>query len=243
MDDRKKLIDRIKALMSKTTENGCTEAEAMIALEKARKLMDEHDIASADVTFDGEKPGEGCVDHSRRDRIPFNLAENIAQFCNCRAWHTHRRHDAQATTTFFGLESDVMFAKFLLSTLSQFVRSAADDYMKERKKTGDRGASIQARNGFIFGCCNRINIRLRAMKAASDAASPIVGGTALVVVKNALVEQAYAELNMKLKKAHESKATLDPMAFISGSKAGDGATIGRPIEDNSQPVLMIGRVG
>jgi hypothetical protein len=39
MNDRNSLLDKVRALMSKTAENGCTEHEALAALDKARALI------------------------------------------------------------------------------------------------------------------------------------------------------------------------------------------------------------
>ena len=41
---REGLFAKVRALLAKTVENGCTEAEAMAALELARRLMAEHEI-------------------------------------------------------------------------------------------------------------------------------------------------------------------------------------------------------
>jgi hypothetical protein len=38
-DARKKMLKRVRALLAKTMARGCTEGEAMAALEKARELM------------------------------------------------------------------------------------------------------------------------------------------------------------------------------------------------------------
>lgn len=46
---KSKLIDRIKALLAKTTENGCTECEAFAALEKAQAMMCENGVSEMDV--------------------------------------------------------------------------------------------------------------------------------------------------------------------------------------------------
>jgi hypothetical protein len=40
---------RIRGLLSKTTENGATEAEAMLAAAKARELMDKYRLTLTDV--------------------------------------------------------------------------------------------------------------------------------------------------------------------------------------------------
>jgi hypothetical protein len=49
MADRNSIIEKIKALLSKTTENGCTEAEMLSSLAKASAMMDTYDMTDADV--------------------------------------------------------------------------------------------------------------------------------------------------------------------------------------------------
>ena len=47
--NREHLLDKIRALLSKTTENGCTEAEALTALAKARAMMDAYEVTETDL--------------------------------------------------------------------------------------------------------------------------------------------------------------------------------------------------
>ena len=49
MADRNSIIDKIKALLAKTTANGATEAEMMSALDKASAMMDAYDITDAEL--------------------------------------------------------------------------------------------------------------------------------------------------------------------------------------------------
>ena len=37
-DSRKKMLDKVRAILAKTMDNGCTEDEAMTALAKAREF-------------------------------------------------------------------------------------------------------------------------------------------------------------------------------------------------------------
>ena len=43
MNNRNSLL----ALLSKTVENGCTESEALAALDKARAMMDAHEVTGS----------------------------------------------------------------------------------------------------------------------------------------------------------------------------------------------------
>jgi hypothetical protein len=42
--NRDNLIQQIRALMNKTVTNGCTEPEALAALDKARAMMDAYEV-------------------------------------------------------------------------------------------------------------------------------------------------------------------------------------------------------
>ena len=47
--DRNRLLDKIRALLSKTTENGCTEAEHLAALDKAYAMIDAYEVTPDDL--------------------------------------------------------------------------------------------------------------------------------------------------------------------------------------------------
>lgn len=47
--NRNKMIDKVRALLAKTIDNGCTEAEAMSAFEIASRMMDEYEITQDDL--------------------------------------------------------------------------------------------------------------------------------------------------------------------------------------------------
>ena len=48
-NNREKLLDKIRALLSKTVEHGCTEEEQLSALSKARALMDSYEVSEEDL--------------------------------------------------------------------------------------------------------------------------------------------------------------------------------------------------
>ena len=64
MADRNSIIEKIKALLAKTTANGATEAEMLSALDKASAMMDAYDISDADVREARTK--RRCCTPSRR---------------------------------------------------------------------------------------------------------------------------------------------------------------------------------
>ena len=55
MADRSSIIDKVKARVSKTTANGCTEQEMFSALAKARALQDAYDISDDELQLSREE--------------------------------------------------------------------------------------------------------------------------------------------------------------------------------------------
>src|SRR5258708_24687890 len=86
--EREKLLDKVKALLSKTVENGCTEEEALAALAKARAWIDAFEITDSELSltteekavFRREPPGTRDP-HS----IKCWLASAVAQLTDCKA--------------------------------------------------------------------------------------------------------------------------------------------------------------
>ena len=54
-DSRQKMLDRVRAILAKTMDNGCTEGEAMAALQKARELMAAYEISEAELNVTQEQ--------------------------------------------------------------------------------------------------------------------------------------------------------------------------------------------
>ena len=57
--DRAALLAVVRALLKKTTANGCTEAEALSAAAKAKELMDENDITDEELNASEKADNDG----------------------------------------------------------------------------------------------------------------------------------------------------------------------------------------
>ena len=74
MPDRNSIIDKIKALLAKTTENGATEAEMLAALDHTR-AADEHERPTAadtqrpDSDFARGHPERRLADRAQQRRV------------------------------------------------------------------------------------------------------------------------------------------------------------------------------
>lgn len=231
-----KIIDKIRALLAKTTAAGCTEAEALAAAQAAQRLMLEHDISTDDV-----REREAFVTQDRRvpraRGIADWLAGSIADYFDCRVVKSVRydrltgRRGAQMR--FFGREADVVMADWLLETL---IRTAKRDYrawIDERRLAPD----VSQTNGFYMGFAGRIAQRLDAMRVEGRAAAP-ASHTDLVVARNAARDAAFAVAFPDARQARHADRSTDAGAVRSGLKAGDAASLSRPVGSPAGPALL-----
>lgn len=208
---RKKMLDKVRAILSKTMEAGCTEEEAMTALAKGRELMATYEIDEAELdAADQEKATIFRTSPSDPYEIKYFLAKYVGKFTRCRVWAGKDR-----VVTFAGLESDVVFATWLLETLQRFVMRALRAYQQERsikKMTNSNYTSAS----FVQGCTQRISQKLDKLAPKE-------------VTENALVTAELARNGIVLAKRRASNREVHMDSHKAGSKAGDSARFDRPV--------------
>lgn len=222
-DTRKKMLDRVKAILAKTMSNGCTEGEAMAALAKARELMAAYEISESEL---GQHETEGAMIHKYDQDDEFGVRKRLALavglFTRCRCWDGKNRGYG---VTFCGLESDVIFATWLLDTLQQFVLRALKAHKAHRKATQQRNSRVISKS-FVVGCTQRINQRLAALTPPAPLA---MAKNALVVSRNALITEAMAKDGIELTQPKPKTERVIVGAFNAGAAAGDQARFNRPV--------------
>jgi Protein of unknown function (DUF2786) len=233
--DREKIVEKIKALMSKTVDKGCTEEEALAALDKARALMDAYEVTEADLQLTKEEtavlrsePPNSLDPHN----IKFHLMGAVAEFCSCQTWQWRKREGK--AVTFCGLPSDAQLATWLLDTLATFVQvELANHLMNTLPPRGERRSVIR---GFVDGCCERISDRLRALHAQSAAAATS-NRRELVVIKSAAIDAKMEEWGI-----HVSGLCLggqtDSGSYKAGATAGNRANFGRPVSGRNATLRL-----
>lgn len=230
--NRESMLDKIRALMAKTTQNGCTEAEALAALAKARAMMDAYEVTEADLKLSREeaailrKEPPGSRDPHK---IKNYLGMAVAKFCDCEVW---RGADG---LVFCGLPSDARFATWLMDHLAAYVQhELAAHLIGCIAPKGDRRLVIKS---FVIGCTTRIAKRINELCQQSKQQATS-NGHALVVIKNQAVAAKMAELNLNLRAGRSSRPTIDPSAYAAGQSAGNRATFARPVGGNGSAALI-----
>jgi hypothetical protein len=143
--NRDGLIEKVRALLSKTVDKGCTEEEALAALDKAHALMDAYEVTAADLQLTKEEtailrsePPDSLDPHN----IKFHLMGSVADFCSCKAWRTSKQGKA---VTFCGLPSDARLATWLLDTLAAFVQAELARHLMDTLPPRGRAAQSDQR--------------------------------------------------------------------------------------------------
>jgi len=130
---REALLDKIRALLARTVENGCTESETLAALAKARAMMDAYAVGDDELNLTKEEKAilrhepPGSKDPHRIKKL---LAESVATFCDCTVWRDLSRG---GILVFCGLRPDAQFATWLLDTLAAFVQNEIVNHLSKSR--------------------------------------------------------------------------------------------------------------
>jgi hypothetical protein len=226
MADRNSIMEKIKALLAKTTANGCTEEEMFAALDKASAMQDTYDIADEEVRLTKD---EAAMQHADppdlKDphNIKWRLTYSVSKFCGVHLYRS--RH--QTGLKCIGMPSDVQFAMWLLDTLADFI--FAELYGHLIGCCAPNGERRTITRSFVEACCERISTRLDELVERSEAARTS-NGRELIVVKDAAIKAYEKEHNLHFRTCGGyTPSTNNAAAASAGRAAGDRASFGRPV--------------
>ncbi len=217
-----KVLSRIQALRGKTVEQGCTEAEALLAAGKVAELLDQYGLTLSEIDMKTQScAGEG-IETNRRRRSPLDeCAGAIAAFCDCRSWY-EMTPQGNIRHIFFGLPADVAGARYLYEKIDEafdtetaaFKRSELYCSHPSEKR---RSATTSFQAGLGHGIRSKLN-RLKEERAAAFRAS---GGRDLVLVKRDVIEDELAAMGMRLRFLQTGRKNLLAKAYNKGRVTGE----------------------
>jgi hypothetical protein len=234
--ERENLLSKIRALLAKTMDAGCTEEEAMAALGKAQAMRDAYAVTEAELNLTKEEKAvlrsepPGTKDPHR---IKWQLLFGIEKFCNCKAWR--KRRAKGGGLVFCGLPADVQFATWLLDHLAAFVQAELVEHLMDAAPSNE--GRKEAIRSFVFGCAQKIEDRLLELCKQSEVVASS-NARALVVIKDAAIQAKLQELDIHLRAEGGCCGGGDLASYRAGKAAGDRATFGRPVSGrNATPRL------
>jgi hypothetical protein len=226
MADRNAIIEKVRALLGKTTANGCTEAEMLSALDKASAMIDAYDISDDELKIAKDEAAilhADPPDLSDPHKIKWRLTHGVSEFCGVQIYRSRRETGLKC----IGMPSDVQFALWLLDTLADFV--FAELYAHLIGCLAPKSERRIIMRSFTEACCQRICERLLALVERSKA-KRTSSGRELVVIKNAAIKAFMTEHDIHLRSCSGySSPNVDAAAQAAGRAAGDRASFGRPV--------------
>lgn len=228
--NRESILKKIRALMAKTIENGCTEAETMSALSMASAMMDAYEVTEADLQ---DTKTESAIKEEMKDmRDPHHIRSKItvaiSKFTNTKCYRSEYKPQ-KYKYNFVGLASDVEFAIWLTETLTMFIQKELKTYIWSNNYTPlPPNVKRPIIMGFVLGCANRINDRLLQLVASSEVKASS-NGNALVVIKHELIQRKMNELGLNLRQPRARGTHTNHDAYGAGKAAGERASFGRPV--------------
>jgi len=243
-DELSRVKARIKALTEKTVANGCTEAEAMAAADMVGRLLERYALSMDEIEIRAARCVQAEVPLGGRRRRPIDgCVPTIARFCDCKVWLARAapagsaQAGAQGSSryVFFGFETDTALALYLFTVVDRAVSTETATF--KRLNPHFRAVRLrQASTSFQHGVVARVSDRLDAMRRARDAAvqAQRSAGTALIVAKNRVVEDAFRETDVRLVSMGAVGARVITSAFRAGWSAGERVNLNRPVPGDAQ---------
>jgi hypothetical protein len=165
-DDRDALRARIRALLTRTPERGCTEEEALAAASKAMELMRQHGLTEQTVFID-----RAVVDLGARKPPQLTpLWAAVAYACRCTAFF--RRSHTGVAIVYLGRHPWPEVASWLHAVVAGATKRAVREFtasadFKRRRVSSTRTKAKRAFTlGFVAGLVQ--NIRRLAAEAGDD---------------------------------------------------------------------------
>ena len=225
MDDTaiQKLRLRIRGLRAKTLENGCTEAETLLAAAKVAELIERYDLTIGDVEIRATRCERRVYASSHKKRIPIDECIGaIASFCNCRVWR-EKTGAREVQFVFFGLPADIDAAHYLTELIDQSVRSELGRFKTSAAYAAFRYDERHLANAsFALGMVGSIADKLAALKVERRTGS----GRDLSILKTSVVDAELQELDLRLSATGSAPRMILPDAFDAGEAAGTATTAG-----------------
>ncbi|WP_276200383.1 DUF2786 domain-containing protein [Chelatococcus sp. XZ-Ab1] len=143
--DLVKIRARLQALRNMTTANGCTEAEALAAAEKAAELLAANNLAEVDLdapTFEELSVALGAR------RTPLDKVwQAVALFADCKGYL--KRSGNRWQFCYFGRSSDVLVAEYVHEVIRRACETAIAEFRRseayrKRRKPKTRADAVRA---------------------------------------------------------------------------------------------------
>ena len=201
----------------------------MAAAAMVGRLLERYALSMEEVDVRQEPCVQVEVPIGGQRRRPIDVCvPALARFCDCKVWRA--RTGEQAHYVFFGFETDTALAAYLFQVIDRAIRTELEGFRVGHPTLA--GTLLRrASASFQGGMAARVGERLEAMHAAREAAvaAQRPTGTALILVRHQVVDEAFLSKNMRLRSVPGLSLRRNA-AFRAGHVAGERVNLRRPVE-------------
>lgn len=225
-----KILKKIKALLLKTVDNGASEQEALLALNKANELMIEHYITEFDLKDIEEAKLITIEVPLYKTAYDLSLIYGpIAKMFDCISYYNTKR------VAFFGFEDDALLCEYfylMITKVCFFEKEKFKNTVKYKslKKYGYHGKTIAS--DFIKGFIESISSKMYLMYKNRKSSIPIEKGL-VVQEKEQKVKMEFENSGIKTRTVKSKDLTYSTEAFYSGVEKGREFDLNQPLSQSA----------
>jgi hypothetical protein len=216
-EEKEKVLEKLSKLMAAQGDGAVNENEINAASKIMQKLMDKYGIKLEEIQSSDSKINfvdeQGAKLRTARPKgWVKGLSGTVAQFYNCRVIHN------KGNFTFIGFEMDTNMAKSTFERLFWNLSNAS--YQATKIENGTRRQNRI--NDFCCGALRSINRRFKQIK---DEMERLQNQTALVIVKNDIVNSYVDDKYKNLRTSSTSSNARMSTDYFNGVQHGERAEL------------------
>ena len=245
-EEKESILNRIQKLLKMSTENGASENEAMLAADKAQKLLQEHNLSIADLKDEDQvEPMDSEDVEVDRDLWKGYIRNATAKLYFCSTYSTMKldtHYKRVKVITFVGRKSNRMVATEMCKYFINTVNRLADEEFRE--VPGSRASINKMAHAFKQGAASKLSSRLR--KRYEEIAPEYIpqgnpdGLPVLYKNEQMAITKWLEDQGIRLRSAKSSMSIRDRVAYSRGSEKGNGIGINTQINARTKS-RMLGR--
>jgi hypothetical protein len=223
MTEREKIAARIRALLAKTVENGCTEDEAVSAAAKAAELLARYNLTVDEVEM---RASPFARESSRHEDIVgerlWKPASAISELSGAVYWIS-KTGVSPVDIDFFGFQHEVQIAHYLLAICARAMRQQA---ARLERQFALLTATARRRRvvPFLDGMADRLRERIKAL------VPPAPTGTGLIVLRKELIDAEMKRLDLKMVPRSTRASRNQDEDYRHGRQAADRIALSDAVE-------------
>ena len=245
-EEKESVLKRIQKLLQMSIENGASENEAMLAADKAQKLLQEHNLSISDLKDEDQvEPMDSEDVEVDRDLWKGYIRNATAKLYFCKTYTTmklDKHYRRIKVITFVGRKSNRMVAtemcKYFINTVD---RLAAEEF---REVPGSRASINKMSHAFKQGCASRLQRRLldRYNEIAPEYIPQGNPDGLPILYKNEqmAITKWLEQKGIRLVSRKQSMSIRDRVAYSRGSEKANGIGLNTQVNARTKS-RMLGR--